>query len=81
MLREVLHYLIQFFIWFIIVGAVFTWIPPTNRPRFADRIIEITDRILEPIRAIVPPIGGIDISPLIAIMILQLIDNFIKRGF
>ncbi|SNR75090.1 YggT family protein [Desulfurobacterium atlanticum] len=81
MVREFLHYIIQFLIWFIIIGAVFTWIPPANRSKFADKIIEITDNFLEPIRNIIPPIGGIDISPLIAIIILQLIDNFIRRGF
>ncbi|WP_456397284.1 YggT family protein [Desulfurobacterium sp.] len=81
MVKEVIHFLIQFLTWFIIIGAVFTWIPPANRPGFADWIIYITEDLLEPLRKVIPPIGGIDITPLIAIMILQMIDNFITRSF
>ncbi len=81
MFRDLLHYIIQFLIWFIIIGAIFTWIPPVNRPKFADKIIEITNDLLGPLRNFIPNFGGIDITPLIAIMILQLIDKIIRRGF
>jgi len=77
--REIVHYIIQFLVWFIIVGALLTWIPPCKRNRLIWKIIDLTDEILSPIRRLVPPFGGIDISPIVAIIILELIDNFVRR--
>jgi YggT family protein len=36
-----------------------------------------TDPVYEPIRKYVPPIGGIDLTPLIVIIALQLIEHFV----
>lgn len=38
---------------------------------------QITDPILEPFRQIIPPIGMIDISPIVAIIVLQVIQQVI----
>ncbi|MFP4313374.1 MAG: YggT family protein [Alphaproteobacteria bacterium] len=37
----------------------------------------LTDPVYEPIRKYVPPIGGIDLTPLIVIIGLQLIEHFV----
>lgn len=38
---------------------------------------DITDPILEPFRRIIPPIGMIDISPIVAIIVLQVVQSII----
>lgn len=78
MVKETVHILIQFLTWFIIVGAFLTWIPPRSRNWFIWKLIDLTGKILRPLRLIIPPIGGIDISPIVAIIALQLIDNIIR---
>ncbi len=78
MVKEVIHILIEFLTWFIIIGALLSWIPPHSRNRLIWKIIDLTDRILRPIKALIPPIGGIDISPIVAIIILQIIDSIIR---
>jgi YggT family protein len=76
--KEIIHILIKFLTWFIIIGALLTWIPPRSRSRLIWKIIDLADRILRPIRALIPPIGGIDISPIVAIIILQIIDSIVR---
>jgi len=41
-------------------------------------IYRITDPILTPFRQLIPPIGGLDISPIFAFMALSLIEKLIK---
>lgn len=38
---------------------------------------DVTDPILEPFRRIIPPIGMIDISPIVAIIVLQVVQSII----
>jgi len=56
----------------IIARAILSWVAPNpyNQPmRFLN---EITEPILAPLRRIVPRLGMIDITPMIAVVILQL---------
>ena len=59
-------------IWIVIAQAVLSWVAPDGP--FAGLLNALTFRFLSPIRRVVPPIGGaLDLSPLILIVILQLI--------
>nr|WP_290669809.1 YggT family protein [Ardenticatena sp.] len=44
-------------------------------------LYQITDPILEPFRRIIPPIGMIDISPIVAILVLQLVQTLLISLF
>jgi YggT family protein len=75
--------LINFFftaIQIAILGRILlSWVslPQGNKSNsIAKFLIEITDPILQPIKRIIPPLGMFDFSPMIAIILL----NLIKRG-
>ncbi|MEW6522522.1 MAG: YggT family protein [Bacillota bacterium] len=81
MLRNTLDLLVKLWIWAIIIRALMSWFRPRtyNRTyydvsRFLHRI---TEPILEPIRRYLPMGGGIDLSPLIAILLLQILWSFL----
>ena len=78
MVKEIIHILIRFLTWFIIIGALLTWVPLHKRNRLIWKVINLTEKILKPIRTFIPPIGGIDISPIVAIIILQIIDSIVR---
>ncbi len=66
--------------WAIIIRVLLTWIPglsPYNP--VVQFLMSITDPVLEPARKIIPPIGMIDISPIVVIFALQLIQEFLVR--
>lgn len=57
----------------IIVRAVFTWIPTVDYEHPLVRaIVKITDPILKPVRRLVPPVEGLDLSAFAAIILLWL---------
>jgi YggT family protein len=67
-------------LFFAILGRVLiSWIDPLGNMRVTQILREITEPILAPIRSVLPTIGMIDLSPLVAILLLQLLQQLIFR--
>ena len=56
----------------IIVAAVMSW--SQNRTLLADVLQRLADPLLAPLRRVIPLIGGIDLSPLVAVVVLQVLS-------
>lgn len=56
--------------WLVIARSLLSWFPNARRNALVDIVYQITDPILLPLQRIVPRIGIIDISPMIAVIIL-----------
>src|SRR5437763_17025807 len=77
--------LITIYIWLLIAQAILSWLLAfgvVNRYNRAvavigDFLYRITEPALRPIRAFLPNFGGIDISPIILILILYFISSLI----
>ena len=75
--------LIVLYVWILIASAVLSWLIAFNVVNTRHPIVsmignflyQITEPALRPIRAILPNLGGIDISPVILILILFFIRN------
>jgi YggT family protein len=80
MLVALLYYALELLKWLIIARALISWFmsPYSSNPaaRFVRRI---TDPILRPLSEVIPPLGGIDISPLVAFFAIQLTQAMIVR--
>ncbi len=84
LLIEVVNILFTIVTWAIIIRVVISWVRPTSMNpswrQFLTYVYKITEPILGPIRRLLPTGGiGIDFSPLVAIIVLQIIQNFIIR--
>jgi YggT family protein len=68
-------WLVRWTIWLVIglviVQAILSWVNPYAP--LAPAIQQLTQPILEPIRRVVPLIGGVDLSPLVLIVLLQIL--------
>ena len=74
-LIKVINNIFYFYFLLIVVRIFLTWIPNIDwykQPMKAVR--EVTDIYLDIFRKIIPPIGGLDLSPIIAIFFLQIIQ-------
>ncbi len=77
----VLFQLLRLFTWAIILSAIvstlisFNVLDTRNRMvwTIADFLYRITDPAMRPIRAVLPNLGGVDLSPLVALLLLQLV--------
>ena len=61
----------------ILATSLMSWVQPDPRNPIVRTLHAITDPILHPIRAILPAMGGMDFSPLVAILILSLLQKLI----
>ncbi len=59
----------------IIVRALMSWFPIDRRNGFVVLLDQITEPVLGPLRRIVPMIGMIDITPIVAILLLMVVQQ------
>lgn len=63
---------------FAIIGrALLSWIDPGLRSRFGRILVDVTEPIIGPIRRAIPSLGALDISPIIAILLLQILRRLL----
>lgn len=63
---------------FLVIGrALLSWFDPGLRSSVGRLLVQVTEPIIGPIRRVVPSIGMIDISPIIAIFVLQILRQLI----
>jgi YggT family protein len=62
-----------------------SWISPNGEDNISQFLDQITEPILAPIRKIVPPLGMFDLTPMIALIVLQMVRphivNLVHGGF
>jgi YggT family protein len=82
---DVILIVLNLYIYIVIAAAVLSWLVAFNvvnpRNQFVSMVGEflfrITDPVLRPIRNMLPPMGGIDISPIVLFLIIILIQRVI----
>jgi len=67
-----LFYAIEIYSWALIIYILLSWFPGARESAFGDFLARICEPYLEPFRRFIPPLGMIDISPLVAIFTLKL---------
>ena len=80
---------IDLYIWVVIASAILSWLVAFNvvntNNRFvlmiADMLYRLTEPALRPIRNVLPNLGGIDISPVILILLLLFIRDVVLLGW
>ncbi len=55
----------------IIAGVILSWVGQNFRHPIVPLIYQLTDPVLAPIRRVLPPLGGFDLSPLVALIGIQ----------
>ncbi len=60
----------------IIISAVFSWVNP--QAPLAPFIQTLTDPLLRPLRKFIPLIGSVDLSPLVALLLLQILLRVVE---
>lgn len=66
--------------WVLILRAILSWVSQGNNP-IEYVLHQLTEPFLAPIRKIIPPIGGLDLSVLVAIVLLQFIQILLQNTF
>lgn len=74
----ILDYGLTFYMWIVIAGAVLSWVNPDPYNPIVRFINNVTEPVLYQIRKRLPVnFGGIDISPIVVIMAIIFLQNFV----
>lgn len=63
----------------LLASVVLSWVQVSDDNPFVKIVRQLTEPVLEPVRKIVPPVGGFDLSPLIVILGLNLLKALLYR--
>lgn len=64
---------------FCIIGRfLLSWVDPQNRWVVSRYLREITEPLLAPLRSIIPPLGFIDLSAIVALVLLQVFISLVQ---
>lgn len=71
---------IKVFFFALIISVILSWVAQGSHNPAAELINQICEPLLVPIRRILPSLGGLDLSPIVAFLILNLIDMLVIRN-
>jgi len=74
---QLIDLFLTIYIWIIIARAIISWVNPDPYHPLVRFLYRVTEPVLAPVRRIIPPIAGIDISPVIVIFVIFFIQNFL----
>jgi YggT family protein len=85
-LLDIILIVLNLYVWLLIASAILSWLIAFNvvntRNQFVamlgDFLFRITEPVLRPIRNMLPNLGGIDVSPVILILLIILIQRVIE---
>lgn len=88
LIGQLLVFLLDIYMYVVIASVIVSWLIAfdviNTRNPAAARLVELLNRATEPVyrrlRKFIPPLGGMDLSPLVVIVIIYLLQNIIMRA-
>jgi YggT family protein len=81
LLTNTLASFLNIYLLLIFVRILLTWFPTVEwMNQIASFLSPITDPYLNIFRSFIPPLGGMDLSPLLAIIVLQVVANLLTQA-
>lgn len=83
----ILDQLIEVYSWLIIISVLMSWVPIMSRSQnsllsdIAEVLRKITEPYLQLFRKFMPSFGGVDFSPVIALLVLQIVKDLILKVY
>lgn len=74
---ELVDLTFNIFIFAILIQAILSWVNPGSYNPVSSILYSLTEPVLRPVRSFIPPISGLDLSPLVAIIGLQVLKMLV----
>ena len=76
----VIEILLNIYMWIIIARALISWVNPDPYNPVVNFLYRATEPVLSRVRRIIPDLGGIDLSPLIVLLIIYFLKEFLVKS-
>lgn len=78
---ELIFLIFQLYSFVILARVLMSWVQVDPYSPLARTIFNLTEPVLQPIRNLLPPASGLDFSPIIAIILLQIVGQILASMF
>jgi len=79
---KIIHILFEIYKWIVIIAVLISWVNPDPYNPIVKFLYSATEPVLRPIRRLIGyRLGPIDISPIIVILAIILVQSFLERSF
>ncbi|MDX1802954.1 MAG: YggT family protein [Alcanivorax sp.] len=72
--RELASLILNYVFWAVLVRVILSWVAPDPYNPLVRVIVQITEPVMAPVRKLLPPMGGVDFSPLVILLGIQLLQ-------
>lgn len=76
---QLMYMMTEFYFWLLIVSVVMSWISPGYSP-FGALVHQLAEPLLAPFRRLLPPMGGLDLSPIVAFLAIQVVQILLRTA-
>ncbi len=77
-LAKLIHIVLTAYTWIVIARAVISWVNPDPYNPVVRFLVQVTEPLLVRIRRVVPPMGGLDLSPMLLILAVIFLQQFLE---
>ncbi len=72
-LGDITSLIVKLFFYAILTNVIMSWLAPTSRSPVTSILYTLTEPFMRPARRMLPPISGFDLSPIVVMVVLQLV--------
>jgi YggT family protein len=77
---KVIHLLLRTYSLLILVYVILSWVGTGGYNPVAAMLAAIVEPVLRPLQRVIPPIGGLDLSPVVALIAIEFFNRLIPAG-
>lgn len=63
----------------IVIRVIMSWVRPQPTGSAGRFLLEVTDPLLRPFQKILPPLAGLDFSPILALIVIQVLQSLAQH--
>jgi len=73
--------LLQFYFWTILIVIIASFVAQGNYHPVLALLHQLTEPLMAPIRKVLPPLGPLDLTPMVVIIILSIAENILTQAY
>ncbi|MBF0137676.1 MAG: YggT family protein [Magnetococcus sp. DMHC-1] len=76
-----LGFVLQIYSWMILARVLISWVNPDPYNPIVQFLARFTDPVLRPVQRLLPPMGGLDLSPIVVMMGIMMLQRLVTALF
>jgi YggT family protein len=76
---KVISIIVKIYFWAILAVVILSWIAPAASHPGAQLLMQLTEPVMSPVRKVIPSMGGLDLSPIVVFLILNVVSVVVEN--